>query len=330
MALIQLSAIGPALTNFTAWRLGLAGEVRAAPQPSPPFDFQIGALVPGGVLDATVRIPAITAPQLFLAAAPPFGVGVAGSGLTVNAAGQLSGGTLRLAATTPNDRLDQGLIDIRADAAVLVAAARTATRADDDRFLRGLLGGDDVIRLRDGNRADDVVAGFGGDDIAMLQGGADRFDGGTGRDLGLGGTGNDTLAGGDGNDVLFGEGGADLLRGGAGDDLLAGDFGADTLIGGAGADRFVFGADNARDIVADFQDGIDRILFVEGPTRMAELRLTAIDADSTVMAWATGSLRVDGVARAALTAADFGFGAAAAAGMGARIDAVLDANAYVL
>jgi Ca2+-binding RTX toxin-like protein len=161
-------------------------------------------------------------------------------------------------------------------------------------------------------------------------GGADRFDGGTGRDLGLGGTGNDTLAGGDGNDALFGESGADRLRGGAGDDLLAGDFGADILTGGAGADRFVFGADNARDVVADFQDGIDRILFVEGPQRMADLRLTAIDADSTVVTWATGSLQVDGVARAALTAADFGFGAAAAAGMGARIDAVLDANAYVL
>lgn len=330
MALIQMAAIGPTLTNFTAWRFGLAGEARPVTEASRPFEVLLGGFVPGGLLEVRVLAPSLSAPQLFLAKDGTFGLGAAGSGLVVDGAGRLADGTLRLVSIGTGTRIDQGLFDIQADAGTLVAAARTATRADDDSFLRSVMGGDDVIRLRAGNTAADVVFSGGGDDIAMLQGGPDRFDGGFGRDLGLGGAGDDTLSGGAGNDVLLGEYGNDRLWGGAADDLLAGDFGADTLTGGAGADRFVFGADNARDRVTDFEDGIDRILFVEGPQRLSDLRLTAIDADSTVVAWATGSLRLDGVARAALTAADFAFGATAAAGMDARIDAVLDANAYVL
>jgi Ca2+-binding RTX toxin-like protein len=330
MALIQMAAIGPNLTNFGAWRFDLAGEVRPVTEASRPVEVTVGGFVPGGVVEARVLVPSLSAPLLFLARDGTFGLGAAGSGLVADGAGRLADGTLRLVTIGTGTRLDQGLLDIRADAGVLVAAARTASRADDDRFLRSLLSEDDVIRLREGNTAADVVASGGGDDIAMLQGGADRFDGGLGRDLGLGGSGHDTLSGGAGNDVLLGEYGDDKVFGGGGDDLLAGDFGADVLTGGAGADRFVFGDDSARDRVADFEDGIDRILLVEGALRFSDLRLTAIDADSTVVAWATGSLRVDGVARAALTAADFGFGAVAAAGIGARIDAVLDANAYVL
>lgn len=84
---------------------------------------------------------------------------------------------------------------------------------------------------------------------------------------------NDTLDGRDGNDTLIGNGGNDILIGGAGNDSLIGGAGADRLFsgigrdvmtGGGGADRFVFrtttesfGAN--RDIITDFQRGIDKI-----------------------------------------------------------------------
>jgi Ca2+-binding RTX toxin-like protein len=64
----------------------------------------------------------------------------------------------------------------------------------------------------------------------------------------------------------LGFGGKDTLIGGAGADGLAGGAGADTLIGGPDADVFQFLATSdsgitaaTRDLIADFQDGIDII-----------------------------------------------------------------------
>ena len=79
--------------------------------------------------------------------------------------------------------------------------------------------------------------------------------GSAGADTLLGGGGANDLQGKDGADTLFGRDGADTLNGGAG---------GDTLVGGAGADHFVFSAAGdstvaAPDLIADFQQGIDRI-----------------------------------------------------------------------
>jgi Ca2+-binding RTX toxin-like protein len=88
---------------------------------------------------------------------------------------------------------------------------------------------------------------------------------------GLGG--RDTLDGVGGDDALYGGTGRDLLRGGTGNDALDGGTGADTYIGGEGADRFVFGAD-AKDVVQDFQNGIDRLDLSEwGTQNFGELRV---------------------------------------------------------
>lgn len=75
----------------------------------------------------------------------------------------------------------------------------------------------------------------------------------------------DTLQGGAGNDQIHGEAGTDALLGGLGADTLHGGDGKDRLTGGADADRFVFataaeaGVGAARDVVADFVAGLDRI-----------------------------------------------------------------------
>ena len=70
--------------------------------------------------------------------------------------------------------------------------------------------------------------------------------------------------GGDGNDLIYGGDGNDVLRGDAGNDVLIGDSGMDIFYGGAGADRFAFKGASAladRDVVRDFQDGVDTLSF---------------------------------------------------------------------
>jgi serralysin len=51
--------------------------------------------------------------------------------------------------------------------------------------------------------------------------------------------------------------GDDRLDGGAGRDLLGGGSGHDRLTGGDGADRFVFQAGFGKDVILDFQAGVD-------------------------------------------------------------------------
>lgn len=74
------------------------------------------------------------------------------------------------------------------------------------------------------------------------------------------------ISGGIGNDSITGGGGADALTGGDGADTLIGGAGADTLTGGAAADIFDFNAAaetgvsaTTRDVITDFQQGLDRI-----------------------------------------------------------------------
>lgn len=84
----------------------------------------------------------------------------------------------------------------------------------------------------------------------------DRIDGHDGKDTIRGNEGNDTLSGGAGNDTI---------HGGAGEDVIIGGTGADVLYGGAGADIFVFangdmgGTADTRDMIADFEQGLDLI-----------------------------------------------------------------------
>ena len=108
----------------------------------------------------------------------------------------------------------------------------------------------------------------------MLSGsGNDRMKGGGGGDDMNGGGGRDVLRGSGGRDALHGDGGNDRLSGGGGKDLLDGGAGRDLLRGGTGADVFLFGAARdsvagaKRDVIVDFEEGIDRI------------RLSQIDAD---------------------------------------------------
>ena len=93
-----------------------------------------------------------------------------------------------------------------------------------------------------------------------------------------GGGGNDDLKGGGGADRLKGGAGFDTLNGGNGDDLLVGGEGDDGMTGGDGADLFRFGlGDGAgRDVIADFETGLDAIELVGLTADYARARFGAV------------------------------------------------------
>ena len=146
----------------------------------------------------------------------------------------------------------------------------TGTAADEwiygtlgDDTIEGLGGFDQLYSL---GGDDEVFGGDGGDKLYCGDGDDDAY-GGMSNDVLFGGSGKDFLNGEPGNDHLLGEDGNDRLWGGIGKDILNGGMGADILQGGYGAaDEFAFInfnevglAPGTRDIILDFEVGIDKI-----------------------------------------------------------------------
>jgi Ca2+-binding RTX toxin-like protein len=131
-------------------------------------------------------------------------------------------------------------------AAPLNNTAPNTLAATSEEHLFGTAGNDQIgIALSEGSVK---LTGLGAP-VVVGQAGADA----TFSVDGLGGNDLITAAGVSASNIRFilhGDDGNDVLHGGAGDDLLA---------GGSGNDRFAFSGSNGTDMVADFQDGIDRI-----------------------------------------------------------------------
>jgi len=104
-----------------------------------------------------------------------------------------------------------------------------------------------------------VDESFTGFENVKTNRGANVINGTDGDNLISTGRGKDTLSGNGGNDTLRGARGQDSLSGGDGDDILIGGKGDDKLNGGAGADTFVFAARQGKDVIQDFEDGVDLI-----------------------------------------------------------------------
>lgn len=153
--------------------------------------------------------------------------------------------------------------------------------------------------------ADRLQGGAGANTMSGLNGN-DWMDGGAGADRLFGSYGNDTLAGAGDNDLLYGGAGNDSLSGGSGIDKLDGGAGNDILRGGTGADQFMFRTTSNTDTIADFQDGLDKISIIGGPSSMAGLTLTQV-GDDVEIRFGTTTIHVNALTVAEVTAADFLF-----------------------
>jgi Ca2+-binding RTX toxin-like protein len=121
-----------------------------------------------------------------------------------------------------------GLTNISVSFRDVIAAALTATLADDALIVRTAFARNDTIFASD---FADVVSGFAGNDSITT------YDG---NDIVYGDAGNDTVFAGLLNDQVRGDAGNDNLNGQNGNDQLYGGLGLDTLTGGLNNDRFVF------------------------------------------------------------------------------------------
>ncbi len=130
--------------------------------------------------------------------------------------------------------------------------------------------------------------------------------GGAGRDVLKGFGGGDLLTGRGARDGLVGGGGNDKLKGGRGGDTLFGGTGQDKLFGGRGADEFIFKGNSGRDVVRDFQDGVDQLVIRSGADRFRDLTITESGGDTKV-AFADTVIILRGFDADDLSADDFTF-----------------------
>lgn len=128
------------------------------------------------------------------------------------------------------------------------------------RSLTVVEGHDDRDRMQ-GDDRDEALFGFDGSDRIEAGRGDDLVQGGRGFDWINGGKGADVLYGGAGRDTLKGKRGNDVLDGGDGRDKLSGGAGNDMLTGGRNADKFIFTNGCGRDVITDFEDGLDQLSF---------------------------------------------------------------------
>ncbi|MFN4128551.1 MAG: CAP domain-containing protein [Paracoccaceae bacterium] len=116
-----------------------------------------------------------------------------------------------------------------------------------------------------GNNGNDVIYTSAAGDFAAGGAGNDSIFGSDGADTIYAGLGDDFIGGGAGNDLIFGGAGDNRIFGGLGNDRVVAGTGKDVMTGGPGADVFVFtsaahiGIGAGRDVITDFQSGVDDI-----------------------------------------------------------------------
>ncbi len=199
------------------------------------------------------------------------------------------------------------------------------TGDDDNNELRGY-GGRDVLR---GGKGNDTLNGGTGNDYLIDTSGRDRFIGGAGEDtvsFHSQSTGikinleTGSNSGGDryssiehiygsnkGSDRITGDDDDNQLRGYAGNDTLTGGLGDDTLLGGSGSDRFVFEAAGHDDIIRDFQDGYDDIVFRDVNFDFNDLRISDTADGALITYDENDTILLEGISAKSLSSSDFDF-----------------------
>lgn len=130
-------------------------------------------------------------------------------------------------------------------------------------------------------------------------------------DLVRGFDGADMLFGNAGQDILRGDEGADTLNGGTGIDRLYGGIGDDILTGGSDKDVFYFEANAGADTITDWQNNLDRIVFLSssGATQFSDLLIetSVADANDVTITYNGNVLTIENAATTDFDAGDFNF-----------------------
>ena len=271
--------------------------------PIPGFEFTI--------LSDTIQIPAqqVVIDQVVV---DQWGgnnvLSVGGSGLNPGFNGPPTAGTMDYLTISSSLQPSFTALGFAVSGADFGAAAHSASNTDDIALVQSMFTGNDLVVLSTGA---DVINVGAGRDLVSDPGGADTINAGAGGDLVLSGSGDDLVHGGAGNDVLIDTSGNDRLFGGRGQDFIWSGTGNDTQGGGAGADTFVFSAGDGRDVVTDFQLGVDKMLILGPPSHMSDLTITQTGANTTI-SFDGETMVLRHVDHTQLTDADFTFNATGA------------------
>lgn len=123
--------------------------------------------------------------------------------------------------------------------------------------------GDDTFRLSNGSARAYESTGEGYDRLTVSF--SLKLDAGNEmEEIRLAGNHNLRLTGNEKDNQLFGNSGNNRLNGGDGEDELTGGKGNDILTGGGDGDIFHFKPHADREIITDFADGLDHLVFVAG------------------------------------------------------------------
>ncbi|MDY7051996.1 calcium-binding protein [Limnospira fusiformis] len=174
-----------------------------------------------------------------------------------------------------------------------------------------LLEGDDYLvndndaKIIYGNQGNDTIIGGNGNDTIFGGQDNDLLEAGNGNNILFGNFGNDTLIGGPGNDSLYGGAGNDVIIGGPGNSIISGDKGLDTLTGGGGANQFILQSSGAdRDIITDFQPGIDKLRLPTGLT-FNDLEVRGAGANTEIVRSGEVVAVLNGVMSSSINSNDF-------------------------
>jgi Ca2+-binding RTX toxin-like protein len=111
-----------------------------------------------------------------------------------------------------------------------------------------------------------------------------------------------SIEGNSGDNVLSGKGGADTLDGHAGKDILH---------GGASSDTFVFSTGSGKDVIADFENGLDKIDLQDfhAVSDFADLQAhhLKVSGDDLIIRYGHDSITISNMGKADLDVSDFQF-----------------------
>ncbi|MEM7210352.1 MAG: Ig-like domain-containing protein [Pseudomonadota bacterium] len=114
------------------------------------------------------------------------------------------------------------------------------------------------------------------------------------------------LTGGSGDNLIDGLDGIDRISGKAGSDSIVGGTGNDVLFGGADADQFIFKGPDGIDLIADYELGLDSIVFDGLGLTYGDLAINDITG-AALVDYGSGLIRVDGVTATDLDSSNFEF-----------------------